>query len=156
MKALSLSQPWMWAVLYAGKWVENRSWAPPIHMIDQRIALHAATSWDRARKYDYKGALLSPIGYLIAHGFDAPARNALYLGGVIVGTAMIDRIVTEPRTLAADQQRWFFGPFGWLLSDVRILRQPVRAVGHEKLWEVPAELEAAVNADAWAPAKAAA
>lgn len=26
MKALSLRQPWLWLVLYAGKWIENRKW----------------------------------------------------------------------------------------------------------------------------------
>lgn len=141
MKALSFSQPWLWAVLHAGKHVENRPWAPPISMIEQRIALHAAASWDAAPKYPSKGDLHSvqlrtPIGCLLAYGFEPPSRRALYETGVIVATAVIDRVVTEDRTLPTDQKRWFFGPFGWILRDIRLLTTPVVATGKLGLWEV--------------------
>lgn len=143
MKALSFSQPWLWAVLHAGKHVENRSWAPPIHMIDQRIALHAAASWDGKPEYQtvHAGlagcAKLTPIGYLLALGIEPPQRRALYDAGVICATAVIDRVVTEDRTLPEDQKRWFFGTFGWILRDVRLLNTPVVATGKLGLWEVP-------------------
>ena len=41
MKALSLSQPWCWAVMHelVRKHIENRSWQPPIEMIGQVIAI---------------------------------------------------------------------------------------------------------------------
>ncbi len=151
MKALSFSQPWLWAVLHAGKHVENRSWAPPIHMIDQRIALHAAASWDCDRKYSARSGLVSayhgvltPIGYLLALGFEPPSRLALYDTGVICATAVIDRIVTEDRTLPEDQKRWFFGTYGWILRDVRLLNTPVVATGKLGLWEVPQDANDAI------------
>lgn len=139
MKALSFSQPWLWAVLHAGKHVENRSWAPPIEMIDQRIALHAATSWDATPKYESRSAIhgvskLTPIGYLLAQGLEPPGRRALYDTGVIVATAVIDRIVTEDRTLPEDQKRWFFGPFGWILRDIVLVKVPIVATGKLGLW----------------------
>jgi hypothetical protein len=142
VKALSFSQPWLWAVLYAGKHVENRSWAPPIHMIDQRIALHAAASWDGDRKYMLRGVSFTPTGYLLALGLDPPSRLALYDASVICGTAVIDRIVTEDRTLPEDQKRWFFGAFGWILRDVRPAIVPVLATGKLGLWEITSAAEA--------------
>ena len=37
-----MRQPWPWAILHAGKRIENRTWAPPVEMIGQRFLLHAA------------------------------------------------------------------------------------------------------------------
>src|SRR5690349_17656206 len=109
MKALSFSQPWLWAVLQAGKHVENRSWPPPINMIDRRIALHAAKSWDGERRYG-PNKDMTPIGVLLALGLEPPARLELYANSAVVGVATIDRVVTESRTLTAEQKRWYFGP----------------------------------------------
>ena len=54
MKALTLQQPWAWAVCHAGKRCENRAWlgAPGLlavarSLVGQRFAVHAAAS--RAR-----------------------------------------------------------------------------------------------------------
>lgn len=158
MRALSLSQPWCWAVAHpeVRKHVENRTWAPPIAMIGQTIAIHAAKSWDGAKRYrarwDSDGIEramswdFTPIGYLLHYGFEPPARKDLYVTSAIVAVATIDRVVTRPDTLAPDQKRWYFGPFGWLLTNVRRLEEPVPARGKQGLWTVPAELEPGIEA----------
>lgn len=151
MKALSLSQPWCWAVLHAGKHIENRSWQPPISMIGQQIVIHAAKSWDNERKYRIhyatgperwrSGEALTPTGYLIELGcIHAPCRKDLYPAGAIVGLATIDRIVTKPDTLPEDQKRWFFGEFGWVLKNVIALPAPIPCGGKQGLWTVHSEL----------------
>lgn len=158
MKALSLSQPWCWAVVHPSvrKHVENRSWQPPIAMIGQTIAIHAAKSWDDQRVYTpprdhcklcrqgFGG--YTAIGYLIHLGFQPPGRKDLYASSCIVAVATIDRIVTRPDTLDLEQRRWFFGPFGWVLTNVRRLEEPVPASGKQGLWTVPAELESGIAA----------
>lgn len=145
MKALSFSQPWLWAVLHAGKHVENRTWAPPIEMIDQRIALHAAKSWDKERNYGTRdGRVVTATGYLLSLKLDPPGHKESYPQSAIVGVATIDRIVTSPKSLSADQTRWFFGPFGWILKDVRVLKTPVAATGKLGLWTVPDNVESMV------------
>ena len=57
MKALTLQQPWAWAVCHAGKRCENRAWlgAPGLlavarSLVGQRFAVHAGlnTGWTRA------------------------------------------------------------------------------------------------------------
>ncbi len=137
MKALSFSQPWLWAVLYGGKRVENRKWQPPIGMIDQRIALHAAKSWDK-----------DGVPFLAKMGLadKMPARFDLYAKSAIVGVATIDRIVSDPKGLPADQRGWFFGPFGWILSNIIPLETPLAATGALQLWSVPPVLEEQINA----------
>lgn len=151
MKALSLSQPWCWSVVHPAvcKHVENRSWMPPIDMIGQTIAIHAAKSWDDKRVYQLTlnkhTQLYTPIGYLIALGFEPPSRKESYAASAIVAIATIDRVVTKADTLEPDQRRWFFGPFGWVLTDMRRLEQPVPCGGKQGLWTVPAELEIGIT-----------
>lgn len=129
MKYLSFSQPWLWAILNAGKAVENRSWPPPIAAIGQRIALHAAQSWNAAG-----------ISTFIRFGIEHPQRRALYPSGAIVGVATIDRVVTISKTLEPDQARWFFESradekqnYGWILSDVIALPEAIPMKGGQGL-----------------------
>jgi hypothetical protein len=43
MKALSVRQPWAWAIIHGGKNIENRNWAPKVR--PGRIAIHSAKRW---------------------------------------------------------------------------------------------------------------
>lgn len=102
MRALSIRQPWVWAILYAEKRIENR--LRPIRRYPQRIWLHAAkrmthTEYDVARDF---------IG---ERGFILPPRDQLMLGGV-VGMAEIVGCV------AKSSDPWFNGPYGWVLDKV--------------------------------------
>lgn len=137
MKFLSFSQPWLWAILdpIARKHVENRVWQPPIAMIGQRFALHAAKSWDA-----------DAMAMFIRFGIDAPNRYDSYDKSAIVGVATIDRIVTTDKTLPPDQARWFFGPFGWILSDVRKLATPIPMKGAQGLRGLAPEIVLQINA----------
>lgn len=137
MKFLSFSQPWLWSITDLAepdaKRIENRTWQPPIEMIGKRFALHAAKSFDD-----------DAIGMFVQLGIEHPARRSLYVSSAIVGVATIDRIVTSPRTLGA-QARWFFGPFGWVLSDVRKLATPIEMKGAQGLRYLDEKIEAAIN-----------
>jgi len=129
VKALSLSQPWLWAMLdpVADKGIENRDWMPPIEMIGQRIALHAAKSFDD-----------DALPMLWEAGFKLPGE---YQKSAIIGVATIDRVVTEDRTLPEPQKRWFFGKCGWVLTDRRPLPRPIPWDGALGLWTVPPLIE---------------
>lgn len=135
MKALSFSQPWLWSILYRGKRIENRSWAPPIDMIGQRIVLHAAKSWDK-----------DAVGFMIGLGIPGPipARQDI-TKSALVGIATIDRVVTSPKTLADDQKRWFFGEFGWVLTEVQLFQCAMPATGKLGLWTLSDDQELFVN-----------
>lgn len=138
MRFLSLWRPWTWAIFdpIADKGIENRSWAPPVDLISHRIAIQAAQKFD-----------LDAITLFMRLGINHfPARNDLYPSGVIVGVATIDRVVTTDRTLPPNQRRWFFGEYGWVLTDRVGFTTPVACKGGQGLRHLSAEQEAQVVA----------
>jgi len=73
---------------------------------------------------------------------DGPARDE-----GIIGTAILKGVVTQAdmrvAMLAVTHRtvlRWFSGPFGWVLDDVRTLAKPIPCKGQRGLWDLPAEL----------------
>lgn len=140
MRFLSLSRPWPWAFTteelppLERKLIENRSWMPPISQIGERIALHAAKSWDP-----------DAIGFFLRLGLQTmPGRKELYPSGGVFSVATLERVVTEPRTLPAAQQRWYFGPCGWVFSDLIAMPMLVPCRGAQGLRELPVEPDLAV------------
>lgn len=49
MKALSIRQPWAWCIIYAGKDIENRTWATQYR---GPVLIHAAKTWNRQSEWD--------------------------------------------------------------------------------------------------------
>lgn len=148
MKALSLSQPWCWSIFdpIADKDIENRSWPPPFAMVGKRIAIHAAKSWDDKCVYKIMGDTVTPIGFFQRLGIThAPVRYDLYAASMIVGVATIGRVVTDVGTLSDRQSRWFFGEFGWVLTDRRKLQNPILCGGKQGLWTVDPIIEALIE-----------
>lgn len=117
MRALSIRQPWAWAIVQADKRIENRRWATPYR---GTILIHAAARWGRHEQ--------SARAYLMmTRGLDIPDPPDL---GGIVGIATLARVVCKSR------DSWFEGPFGWALEDVRPLPfVPLR--GNLGLFRVP-------------------
>lgn len=111
MKALSIRQPWAWAILHAGKRVENRDWQhTPRWMVGQSICLHASKGCTREEHYEAVESILRVPGvdHLAAHRalLDETSkgyRPALTLPrGAIVGKArVVDVVQTD-----ADGHRW--------------------------------------------------
>jgi hypothetical protein len=102
--ALSVRQPWAWAILHAGKEIENRSWGAIRSggMAPGRICLHAATGMT-AREYDWGAWRLQ------GHGVRAPRPDEL-VRGAIIGTVEVTAIVDR------SDSPWFGGPAGLVLA----------------------------------------
>lgn len=135
MKALSIQQPWVWAILEKGKRLENRTWKPPWSVIGQRIALHASKMPDKA-------------GYAVL-----AERLGEFVGGqprgAILGTAIVASSCerAEAFRLHGIQARdWWAGPVAWVLRDVQQLPEPIPCRGHLGLWEVPEEIVRRIEA----------
>lgn len=105
--ALSVRQPWAWAIICAGKDIENRSWQAVNHGLRHRgrIAIHASKGMTREEYEDANDAICKITGR--AH--IPPARDLLR-GGVIGSVEVID-VVSE------SDSPWFFGPRGLVLRD---------------------------------------
>jgi hypothetical protein len=130
MKAISIRQPWAWAIIHAGKPVENRTW-----WTDYRgpVLIHAAKGCTRD---EYEDCLATVQDISLTHpfpsGLEMPALKDLPRGG-IVGRARIVDCVTS------SDSPWFTGPYGLVLADVEPL--PFRPYkGALGLFEVPDEL----------------
>ncbi len=142
MKVLSLSNPWLWSIdTYEGpgpKRLENRSWPPHKDVIGKRIALHAAHSFDE-----------EGIAYFIKLGIEHPQRRELYEKGKITSVATIERVIVADTDEVWDlpdlQRRWFFGPYGWVLVDVRRLPKPIPWRGGQGLRHLPAAIVADIE-----------
>ena len=105
--AISIRQPWAWAIVAGHKPIENRSASVAGRfrkLRGQRIAIHAA--WNMADS-EYEAA----AAFMRARcGIDPPPPDRMWFGGII-GSALVGEVV------AASSSPWFAGPFGVMLSD---------------------------------------
>jgi len=142
VKALSLLQPWAWAVVNPAtrKRVENRTWAPPRAMIGREFLLHASRGGGAA----YHREAAKFIRRASGGAAEVPPRRDLPRGA-IVGVARLVGYASRERDGAWEGESrwrevvgspWFVGPHGWLLSDVRPLPH-VEVAGHLGFFEVP-------------------
>lgn len=107
LDGISVRQPWAWAIVHAGKPVENRSWKKgnPGLKFCGPCCIHASKGMTRA---EYEEA----ADFMASLGITCPAPADLQRGGIIGVTNIVD-IVTEL------DSPWFFGPKGLLLKDTR-------------------------------------
>ena len=135
MRALTLRQPWAWAICHAGKRIENRTWAPPRSVIGQRIAIHAGSGDDgAAARLDIEALTGRRVPTVVEHG-------------AIVATALVVRAVRQ------SDSPWYQGPeyVGWELADVRVLAEHVPCRGMLGLWTVPADVATRIECDGARP-----
>lgn len=108
IKALSVRQPWAWAIIHGGKPVENRSQGAVRHMNFSgigRLGIHASKGMTRAEYEDARD-------FMESIGVACPAAADLLRGGLIGTVAVLSVVGTHPSP-------WFFGPRGILLEDPR-------------------------------------
>jgi hypothetical protein len=117
-RALTLWRPWDQAILFGGKDLENRDWAPWDSIIGKLIAIHAG------KKFDHEGA-----EWMLEKGLYWPATPELCPTG-IVGVARVTGAVVK------SESPWFVGKYGWVLEDVRAFQKPIACPGAQGLWKV--------------------
>lgn len=126
MKALSIRQPWAWAILNLGKDVENRTW-----WTDYRgpVLIHAGKGMTR-REYADACECIGDIA-----GWGSAPPQTLPRGGIVGMAEIIDCVSTS-------DSPWFGGPFGFVLTNVRPV--PFRPYGGALgFFDVPWPLEVA-------------
>lgn len=118
MKALTIKQPWVHALLHDGKDIENRSWRRDFR---GWLALHASAQPNRYARFP--------------RGHHLPDLDCLPCSA-ICGIARVVDIVSKSRS------KWFWRPddgsinFGWVLTDATALRHPIPCKGSLGLWTV--------------------
>ncbi len=148
MKAICLWQPWAHLVARGHKLIENRPWKPPQALLDgEEFAIHAGKHWDKSS--------LEKIREI--HG-SVPGKEDVHFGaivGVARVIAVVDSANLNSQILALDNwpdghAKWFFGPYGWVLGDVRLVHPAIPCRGYQKLWNLTneQEIEVAKRSDA--------
>ena len=99
MKTLSIRQPWAWLIAAGHKDIENR---PRRTNLRGPILIHASLTIDQA-------------GVRFAHerGIELPFA-AFITGGIIGQVEIVDCV-------SAHVSPWFFGPFGYVLKNPKLL-----------------------------------
>lgn len=104
MPAISIRQPFAWAIIHGGKDIENRTWPTRFR---GRVLIHAGKAWHDCRPADLE-AEMKYLGIELSIPADLPR-------GGIVGVAEIVDCINEPTS------PWFEGPWGFVISNPRPL-----------------------------------
>jgi hypothetical protein len=132
-KAISIRQPWAYAIIHAGKAIENRSWPTRFR---GAVAIHASKALDTRTLEDFfrfidQRGLGRVVGLTKADAAHLPR-------GAVIGIADIADCVT------ASSSPWFEGPFGFVLANPRPL-QPISCKGALQFFTLPAPVIAAID-----------
>ena len=116
MKAISLRQPWPWAIFNLGKDIENRRW-PTKHR--GPLLIHASKTWDE-NGYNF-----------LTYRFDefVPSKEH-HAFGAIIGQVNLIGCVDQ------SDSRWFFGDYGFELEDPEEFKKPILYRGQLGLFDV--------------------
>lgn len=103
--ALSVRQPWAWAIIHAGKDIENRSWQAINHGLKKRgrIAIHASKNMSQDEYHD-------ALEFMKDIGVDCPLPADMKYGGIIGAVDVVDVVQTS-------ESRWWMGPRGLVLRN---------------------------------------
>lgn len=142
--ALTVWQPWAWALAAGHKPIENRGWAPPKATIGKPIAIHAAKRYDMEAALHIKrthGLIVPPevtFSAIIAVGI---LDRLVHMSDVSAWAREVGRIGAAPYDEDNDSydpmwdNPWFSGEVGWVFRDV-VQIEPVPCRGAQKLWAV--------------------
>ena len=149
MKALSLTQPWATLVAIGAKSIETRSWSTNYR---GRIAIHTAKgfpTWakelaiqDPFRQRLYLGGFKTladlPLGAIIAvghlHHVGAISKQAN-------GVVRVQGLKLPVEGIELEFGDYTPGRYGWVITNVYHLRQPLPCKGSLGLWNLPKDVE---------------
>ena len=114
VKAISIRQPWAWAIIHGGKDIENRDWQTAYR---GPVAIHAAKGMGVSEYAEAARFITSTIGrvdneWLMRWLGVCAAPDRLDRGGII-GVANIVDCVDK------SESPWFFGKHGFVLTEPR-------------------------------------
>jgi hypothetical protein len=128
VKALTVQQPWAWAIAAGHKDVENRTW---ITKHRGPLAVHSSKTWDRQGMQACR-SVLEDMG-VVRPGEQVGDRHLLHTGLVLAVVELVD--VCDDRRCRCSA--WgAIGMAHWKLRDARPLSSPVPATGRQGLWDI--------------------
>ena len=140
MKAVSLIQPWATLVAIGAKRIETRGWSTPHR---GALAIHVSKKFpkeaqDLVTREPFRTAL-EKIILGSPEEFSFLKRDMWQLGHVICTTKLDDCVRVDHLPTLSMEERAFgnyeAGRFGWLLSEIKLLPEPVAWQGALSLWD---------------------
>ncbi len=136
MKAISLWQPWASAIALGLKRIETRHWQTSYR---GQIAIHAAKKWSLDQRE------FAAVERALGRG---DARIAL--GAIVAVATLSDIRPTDELVIAINPVEKIYGNydsgrFGWILDDVRALREPIPCMGRQSIWTLHDDMAAAIR-----------
>lgn len=127
MKCLSIHAPWSWAILNAGKNIENRS-RPTSYR--GPLLIHASKS-----RTSYDG--FTPRTWQSEFDCDLPPWESLVKGAIVGVVDVVDcfHIFREP-VKQQKYSKWSQGPYCWVFSNPRAFEVPIPYKGNQNLFNV--------------------
>ncbi len=134
MKALTVCQPWAWAIMHAGKRVENRTWRTNYR---GPLLIHAGKSvvWDTSATDEW----FRQLGILIP--------QHLHYGKLLGVVDVVDCLPSWDLPSSFLSDPFVFGPMCWVLANPRPLKTPIPLKGRQQLFTVPPALISQVRRD---------
>lgn len=126
--ALTVWNPWAWAIAAGYKTIENRTWAPPDSYIGRALAIHAGKGLADAEGAAAFQRMLVATSKL--EDLPSPLTLGHMASGAIVGVGILKGWTKT------SSSPWFVGPIGLVWADVVPIR-PVACKGAQKIWGVP-------------------
>jgi hypothetical protein len=148
MRAFTVRQPWAWAIIWAGKNIENRR-TSIVGSYQGVVAVHAGLQVDA----DALSEAAIPEGHMHRLNDDYAGRPAWDARGAIVGVVEVlgsHQVREECRDLpcwpwgALADTRWHIE-----LGRVRALAEPVPCRGRPGLWTLPDDVAERVGRTLW-------
>lgn len=118
--ALTVKEPWLTCGAFHGKPVENRTWKLPSKHVGKRVFLHTSSKLDND-------------GMTIASSLATKQlkQDVLFPGQCLVATAVFTDCVTS------HESKWFFGPYGFIWENFKLLPNFYNCRGALNFWRVP-------------------
>lgn len=112
LPALSIRQPWAWAIVHAGKDIENRSWQTRFR---GRFLIHSSKGCTKDEYLDAKAFIKESCApEYRGKGIIFPGWREIDKGGIIGEAELVDCVATS-------DSPWFVGEWGFVLRNVRPL-----------------------------------
>lgn len=123
MKAISIRPPWAWAIMHAGKDIENRTWRTNTR---GTVAVHASKNMTRPY-YEWACKEIKRL----APRVKIPPYEAIARGAII---GLVDIISCEEYP----KSKWHVAKhYGFGLANARPLQKLISCNGRLNFWEVP-------------------
>lgn len=117
MKAISIIQPWPWALFNLGKDIENRRWPSNYR---GPLLIHASKKWTQ-EGYNFISDRMDEY---------VPSKEHHAFGAIVGIVEMVDCVDRS-------ESKWFFGPWGFEFDNAQEFKKPIPWRGQVKLFDVP-------------------